>query len=47
MYNEKKEITLNVTIEYQFNGDLEKIKDLIKEIIALDGVKQLEIENKN
>ena len=44
MYNNKKEITINVTIEYSYN--LDKIKELIKEIINLDGVKKLEIENK-
>lgn len=44
MYSNKKEITINVTIEYDYN--LKEIKELIKQIIGLNGVKKLEIDNK-
>lgn len=44
MYNNKKEISINVIIEYDYN--LDKVKEIIKQIIDLQGVKKLEIEKK-
>lgn len=44
MYNKKKEITITATIEYEY--DLEKIKEIIKEITDIKGLKKLEVENK-
>ncbi len=41
----EKEITINVTIRYSYNID--KIKELIKEIIDLEDVKMLEVINEN
>jgi len=46
MYNNKKEIKISVTIEYDYSVDESKIKEIIKDIIELNGVKTLEIENK-
>ena len=44
MYNNKKEITITAIIEYDYN--LEKIKEIIKEITDLKELKKLEVENK-
>ena len=44
MYNNKNEITITATIEYEY--DLEKIKEIIKEITDIKGLKKLEVENK-
>lgn len=44
MYNNKKEIKITATIEYEY--DLNKIKEIIKELIDLKGLKELEIEDK-
>lgn len=44
MYNNKKEITITAVIEYDYN--LEKIKEIIKEITDLKELKKLEVENK-
>lgn len=44
MYREKNEITINVTIEYDYN--LDEIKEIIKQIVDIKGVKKLEIEKK-
>lgn len=40
-----KTIKINVVIEYNYN--LDKIKEIIKQIIDIDGVEKLEIENNN
>lgn len=42
MYNDKKEIKINVVIEYDYN--LDEIKEIIKQIIDIKGVKKLDIE---
>lgn len=44
MHNNKKEIIITATIEYDY--DLDKIKEIIKEITDLKGLKKLEIEDK-
>ena len=44
MYNNKKEITITATIEYDYN--LDKIKEIIKEITDLTDLKKLEVETK-
>lgn len=44
MYSDKKEITITAIIEYDWN--LDKIKEIIKQILDIDGVKKLDIENK-
>lgn len=44
MYNNKKEITINVTIEYDY--DLDEIKAIIKQIVDIKGIKKLEIEKR-
>lgn len=42
MYNDKKEIKINVVIEYDYN--LDEIKEIIKQIVDIKGVKKLDIE---
>lgn len=44
MYNNKKEIMIEATIEYDYN--LDEVKEIIKQIIDLKGVKSLEIVKK-
>lgn len=44
MYRNTKEITISVTIEYEY--DLDKIKEIIKQITDLKGLKKLEVEDK-
>jgi len=44
MYNNKKEITITATIEYDYS--LDKIKEIIKEITDLKDLKKLEVETK-
>lgn len=44
MYNDKNEITINVVIEYDYH--LDEIKEIIKQIVDLKGVKKLDIEKK-
>lgn len=46
MYSNKKEITINVVIEYEYNSEEEVIKEIIKQIVDVKGVKKLEIEEK-
>lgn len=47
MYNSKKEITINIKLEYSYDTELEKIKELINQMVNLKGLKELEIENKD
>ena len=42
MYNDKEEIKINVVIEYDYN--LDEIKEIIKQIVDIKGVKKLDIE---
>lgn len=42
MYNNKEEIKINVVIEYDYN--LDEIKEIIKQIVDIKGVKKLDIE---
>lgn len=44
MYNNKNEVTINVTIEYDYN--LAEIKEIIKQIVDIKGIKKLEVEKK-
>lgn len=42
MYNNKEEIEINVVIEYDYN--LDEIKEIIKQIVDIKGVKKLDIK---
>ena len=45
MYDNKKSIRIEAIIEYEY--DLEKIKEIIKEITDLKGLITLKIDNEN
>lgn len=47
MYDKNKEITLEITIKYEYDSELEQIKEIISEIIKLKGLKELEICNRD
>lgn len=47
MYNSKKEITINITLEYSYDSELKEIKELINQMVNLKELKKLEIENKD
>ena len=43
-YGDEKEITIKAVIKYQYDGELEKIKEIIKELTDLKKIKELNIE---
>ena len=45
MYGDTKEITITAVIEYQYDSELEKIKEIIKQIIDLKKIKDIEIKD--
>ena len=40
MYNSKKEITINIKLEYSYDSELEKIKELINQMV-FKGIKRI------
>ena len=46
MYRDTKEITITAVIEYEYDSELEKIKEIIKQIIDLKKIKEIEIKEK-
>lgn len=46
MYRDEKEIEIKVVIKYEYDIELEKIKEIIKEITDLKKLKSLNIEEK-
>jgi hypothetical protein len=46
MYRDEKQIEINVVIKYEYDSELEKIKEIIKEITDLKKLKSLNIEEK-
>lgn len=46
MYRDEKEIEIKVVIKYEYDSELEKIKEIIKEITDLKKLKSLNIEEK-
>lgn len=47
MYGKEKEISLSITIKYDYDSELEKIKELFNELINQKGTRQVEIVNKD
>lgn len=46
MYTDTKEIIITAVIEYEYDSELEKIKEIIKQIIDLKKIKEIEIKEK-
>lgn len=47
MYDKEKTITIEVTLKYSFDSELEEIKELINRLVNLKGFDFIEINNKN
>ena len=43
MYNKKNKVTINVTINYEYESQLEKIKEIIKQITDIKDLEKLEV----
>ena len=47
MYEDKKEIEIKTIFKYQYESDLENLKEIIKELTDIKGLKSLEVKNEN
>ena len=46
MTTDNKEFTVNITLSYKYDYELNKIKEIIKQITDLEGIKKLEVNSK-
>lgn len=46
MTTDNKEFTVNIILSYKYDYELNKIKEIIKQITDLEGIKKLEVNSK-